>query len=25
VYSEQCIAPDFCLKLQPWPLLEEAK
>jgi hypothetical protein len=25
VYSEQCLAPDFCLKLQLWPLLEEAK
>lgn len=25
VYSEQCLAPDFCLKLQRWPLLEEAK
>jgi hypothetical protein len=25
VYSEQCLSPDFCLKLQPWPLLEEAK
>jgi hypothetical protein len=24
VYSEQCLAPDFCLKLQRWPLLEEA-
>ena len=22
VYSEQCITPDFCLKLQRWPLLE---
>jgi hypothetical protein len=25
VYSQQCLAPDFCLKLQPWPLLEEAQ
>lgn len=25
VYSEQCMAVDFCLKLQRWPLLEEAK
>jgi hypothetical protein len=25
VYSEQCLAPDFCLQLQRWPLLEEAK
>lgn len=25
VYSEQCLAPDFCLKLQRWPLLEESK
>ena len=25
VYSEQCLSPDFCLKLQSWPLLEEAK
>ena len=24
VYSQQCLAPDFCLKLQRWPLLEEA-
>ena len=24
VYSHQCLAPDFCLKLQRWPLLEEA-
>jgi hypothetical protein len=24
VYSEQCLSPDFCLKLQRWPLLEEA-
>jgi hypothetical protein len=24
VYSEQCLSPDFCLKLQHWPLLEEA-
>jgi hypothetical protein len=24
VYSEQCMSPDFCLKLQRWPLLEEA-
>ena len=24
VYSEQCMTPDFCLKLQRWPLLEEA-
>lgn len=23
VYSEQCLAPDFCLKLQRWPLLED--
>ena len=23
VYSEQCLAPDFCLKLQRWPVLEE--
>lgn len=22
VYSEQCLEVDFCLKLQPWPLLE---
>ncbi|NVO05708.1 MAG: hypothetical protein HXX19_07110 [Rhodoferax sp.] len=25
VYSQQCLAPDFCLTLQRWPLLEEAK
>jgi hypothetical protein len=25
VYSQQCLAPDFCLQLQRWPLLEEAK
>ena len=24
VYSEQCLAPDFCLKLQRWPLRDEA-
>jgi hypothetical protein len=24
VYSEQCLSPEFCLKLQRWPLLEEA-
>ena len=24
VYSRQCLAPDFCLTLQRWPLLEEA-
>lgn len=24
VYSEQCLAPDFCLKLQRWPLMDEA-
>ena len=25
VYSEQCLAPDFCLKLQRWPLVEDTK
>jgi hypothetical protein len=25
VYSEQCLSADFCLQLQRWPLLEEAK
>jgi hypothetical protein len=24
VYSEQCLAPDFCLTLQRWPQLEES-
>jgi hypothetical protein len=24
VYSEQCLSPEFCLKLQRWPLLEVA-
>lgn len=24
VYSEQCLASDFCLKLQRWPPMEEA-
>jgi hypothetical protein len=24
VYTEQCMSSDFCLKLQRWPLLEEA-
>jgi hypothetical protein len=24
VQSEQCLAPDFCLKLQRWPVQEEA-
>jgi hypothetical protein len=24
VYSEQCLSPDFCMKLQRWPLMEEA-
>ena len=24
VYSEQCLAPDFCLKLQRWPVRDEA-
>lgn len=25
VYSEQCLAPDFCMKLQRWPLVEVTK
>jgi hypothetical protein len=24
VFSEQCLAVDFCLQLQRWPMLEEA-
>ena len=25
VYSEQCLAPDFCLRLQRWPVTEEVR
>jgi len=25
VYSEQCLAPDFCLRMQRWPVMEEAQ
>jgi hypothetical protein len=25
VYSEQCLSPNLCLKMQRWPVLEAAQ
>jgi Group 4 capsule polysaccharide lipoprotein gfcB, YjbF len=24
VYSEQCVAPEICIRIQPWPVMDEA-